>query len=307
MGGIARRPGLHEQLPRAAEPAPTAQNSSSLSTRARRPQRPRSRQRRRRSSVHAATVDPRQVAHVVGGVLDPPTLIRRRRRQDGGGGVGCIVVSSEQAPPSTTSAVNATATASHRHLGHRAMRPAMLNVMPIRILLDCDPGHDDVVAIVAAPGTPSWLASRRWPASAPSTARRTTLASCAPCSGFHARAAGAIRPLLAEPHPAAARARRERDRRCRPAGPASQVPTATTRSGFIVDTCSQEGLWLVPTGPLTNIALAMPAALDLLSRMAGVSLMGGGSFPATARRSPSSTSGLIRKRRRWCSHRECRS
>ena len=49
--------------------------------------------------------------------------------------------------------------------------------------------------------------------------------------------------------------------------------------GFIVDTCrAEEGLWLVPTGPLTNIALAMRAAPDLSERVAGVSLMGGGSF-----------------------------
>jgi inosine-uridine nucleoside N-ribohydrolase len=49
--------------------------------------------------------------------------------------------------------------------------------------------------------------------------------------------------------------------------------------GFIIDTCrATEGLWLVPTGPLTNIALALRAAPDLAHRIAGISLMGGGSF-----------------------------
>jgi inosine-uridine nucleoside N-ribohydrolase len=37
-------------------------------------------------------------------------------------------------------------------------------------------------------------------------------------------------------------------------------------------------VWLVPTGPLTNIALALRAAPDLAGRIAGISLMGGGTF-----------------------------
>ncbi|MGA0877821.1 MAG: nucleoside hydrolase, partial [Ilumatobacteraceae bacterium] len=39
-----------------------------------------------------------------------------------------------------------------------------------------------------------------------------------------------------------------------------------------------EGLWLVPTGPLTNIALALRLAPDIARRIAGISLMGGGTF-----------------------------
>jgi inosine-uridine nucleoside N-ribohydrolase len=49
--------------------------------------------------------------------------------------------------------------------------------------------------------------------------------------------------------------------------------------GFIIDTCrTTEGVWLVPTGPLTNIALALRSAPDIAHRIAGISLMGGGSF-----------------------------
>ncbi|MFM9112613.1 MAG: nucleoside hydrolase, partial [Actinomycetota bacterium] len=48
---------------------------------------------------------------------------------------------------------------------------------------------------------------------------------------------------------------------------------------YIIDACrTTEGLWLVPTGPLTNIALALRAAPDIAERIAGISLMGGGSF-----------------------------
>ena len=48
---------------------------------------------------------------------------------------------------------------------------------------------------------------------------------------------------------------------------------------FIVDTCrAVDDVWLVPVGPLTNIALALRAAPDIASRIAGISLMGGGTF-----------------------------
>jgi inosine-uridine nucleoside N-ribohydrolase len=49
--------------------------------------------------------------------------------------------------------------------------------------------------------------------------------------------------------------------------------------GFIIDTCrTVEGVTLVPVGPLTNVALALRAAPDLADRVAGISLMGGGTF-----------------------------
>ena len=55
--------------------------------------------------------------------------------------------------------------------------------------------------------------------------------------------------------------------------------TAPTPSGFIVDTCRRvDGVWLVGVGPLTNIALALRAAPDLAGRIAGISVMGGGTF-----------------------------
>jgi inosine-uridine nucleoside N-ribohydrolase len=49
--------------------------------------------------------------------------------------------------------------------------------------------------------------------------------------------------------------------------------------GFIIDTCrADDDVWLVPTGPQTNIALALRAAPDLVERIAGISFMGGGSY-----------------------------
>jgi inosine-uridine nucleoside N-ribohydrolase len=49
--------------------------------------------------------------------------------------------------------------------------------------------------------------------------------------------------------------------------------------GFIIDTVrANDGVWLIPTGPLTNIALALRAAPDIAARVAGISFMGGGLF-----------------------------
>ena len=48
---------------------------------------------------------------------------------------------------------------------------------------------------------------------------------------------------------------------------------------FIIDTVrANPGVWLVPTGPLTNIALALRVAPDLVDNISGISLMGGGRF-----------------------------
>ena len=48
---------------------------------------------------------------------------------------------------------------------------------------------------------------------------------------------------------------------------------------FIIETCrSNPGLSLVPTGPLTNIALALRSAPDLVDHVGAISLMGGGTF-----------------------------
>ena len=78
--------------------------------------------------------------------------------------------------------------------------------------------------------------------------------------------AGAERPLVAEPkHAGYVHGESGLDGADlpEPSGP----PASTDAVGFIIDTCrANEGTWLVPTGPLTNIALALRAAPDLAGR-----------------------------------------
>lgn len=48
---------------------------------------------------------------------------------------------------------------------------------------------------------------------------------------------------------------------------------------FIIDTARKEdNLWLVATGPLTNVALALSQAPDIAKKLKGISIMGGGTF-----------------------------
>jgi inosine-uridine nucleoside N-ribohydrolase len=164
------------------------------------------------------------------------------------------------------------------------MPRAMLGVMAgddVRppVILDCDPGHDDAVAIVVAATYARLLAITTVAGNAP--LERTT---------YNARVvrqllgvdvpvhSGAQRPLVAEPaHAAFVHGESGLD------GASLPVPDrpldGTDAVEVIVDTCRrEEGTWIVAVGPLTNVALALRAAPDLADRLAGISVMGGGRF-----------------------------
>ena len=148
-----------------------------------------------------------------------------------------------------------------------------------RILLDCDPGHDDAIAIVAAARHADLVGI-------------TTVAGTAPLERTTHNAM-VMRDLLAIDVPVHAGSHRPlvNDPRSSPSihGASGldgvELPDPTTpldgtdAVGFIIETCrATEGVWLVPVGPLTNIALALRAAPDIATRIAGISLMGGGTF-----------------------------
>ena len=153
------------------------------------------------------------------------------------------------------------------------------NTAPVSILLDCDPGHDDVVAILVAARFARLLGITTVAGNAPLD--KTTYNACVARDMLDLGVpvhSGAVRPLLDEPHPAEfVHGASGLDGADLPAP--KRGPDSDDAVGFIVDTCrANPGLWLVPTGPLTNIALALRAAPDLVDHIAGISLMGGGSF-----------------------------
>ena len=147
------------------------------------------------------------------------------------------------------------------------------------IILDCDPGHDDVIAIVVAAHCCDLLGITTVAGNAPLD--RTTFNACVMRDALALDTtvhAGAERPLVAEPKFAGfvhGESGLDGAELPPPAGGADGDDAV----GFIIETCrANPGAWLVPTGPLTNIALAMRSAPDLTAHIAGVSLMGGGTF-----------------------------
>ena len=150
--------------------------------------------------------------------------------------------------------------------------------MSIPAILDCDTGHDDAMAILLAARTLDLRGVTTVHGNA--TLENTTINTCK------------VLELADLTHiPVAAGAERPRKRRISHApgvhgitgmdGPdlplPSLRPVAETALELIARTAAEvEGLHLVATGPLTNVAAALEAGGGkLASRIAGISLMGG--------------------------------
>lgn len=145
-----------------------------------------------------------------------------------------------------------------------------------RLILDCDPGVDDAAALVLAAHFADLVGVTTVGGNAPLRDVTNNALLAAQIFGIDVEVhAGAERPLVAEPMNAP-----EIHGEYGFAGPdlpeLSRAPTSNDAVGWLIETIrGEEGLWLVPTGPLTNIALALRAAPDLAHRLAGISFMGG--------------------------------
>lgn len=144
------------------------------------------------------------------------------------------------------------------------------------VVIDCDPGHDDAVAILLAAVHAEivGITTVSGNASVADTTRNALVMAQLLQLDVDVHA-GSPRPLLAEPvwapgvHGASGLD-----------GPV--VPTLQRQAagddavGFLVDASRRhDGLWLVATGPLTNVALAMRTDPGFAGRLAGITLMGG--------------------------------
>ena len=154
--------------------------------------------------------------------------------------------------------------------------------MPTKIILDCDPGHDDAMAMLLAWGSPEIDLIGVTTVGGNQTIDKVTrnALAIARVAGIHGIpfAKGAAHPLL------------------RPVEVAEEIHGASGLDGpvlpepdleldprpaaqFIVDTvmAAEPGtITLVPTGPLTNIALAVRLEPAIVDRVREVVLMGGG-------------------------------
>ena len=149
-----------------------------------------------------------------------------------------------------------------------------------RIILDCDPGHDDALALLLAVKHCDLLGVTTVSGNAPLTDTTRNALLTLQIAGFDAPVhAGAARPLIAEAQHAP-----DIHGESGLGGPIlpelTRKPASHDAVRFIIDTVRRtDDVWLVAVGPLTNVALALREAPDIAARLAGISIMGGSTGP----------------------------
>ena len=152
--------------------------------------------------------------------------------------------------------------------------------MTVPVLIDCDPGHDDAIALLLAVASPEIDVLGVTTVCGNSTLDKTT-ANAIRVLEFVDRgdvpvAAGADRPLVREAFVADVRPRGERHGRADAAGAAGAARGGArrrlprrTHSGLA------RAVTLVPVGPLTNVALLLARHPGAAQRLDRIVLMGG--------------------------------
>ncbi|HEC8325418.1 TPA: nucleoside hydrolase [Providencia rettgeri] len=154
--------------------------------------------------------------------------------------------------------------------------------MSKKIILDCDPGHDDAIALLLAYGNPDIELLAVTTVAGNQTLKKVThnalaIAEMAKITGVPF-AAGSVRPLVREIEVAP-----DIHGESGLDGPVLPTPTLTLDErhavSLIIETIMShppKTVTLVPTGALTNIALAARLEPRIVERVKEVVLMGGG-------------------------------
>ncbi len=150
----------------------------------------------------------------------------------------------------------------------------------VPVLLDCDPGHDDAIALLLALASPEVELLGVTTVAGNQTLAKTT-ANAFRVLEFVGRgdvpvAAGADRPLVREPF-VAAYVHGESGLDGPDLPPPRGAPVATHAVDFLAERvlASSEPVTLVATGPLTNVALFLARHPEPAARPARIVLMGG--------------------------------
>lgn len=157
----------------------------------------------------------------------------------------------------------------------------MATAMPIPILIDCDPGHDDAIAILLALANPERLDVLGITTVGGNQALDKITDNALKLLSFVGRdvpvAKGAKGPILGELRTGEeAHGDSGMDGPVLP--PSRFAPLGRRAVEFMAETIrsSDRPVTLVPIGPLTNIALLLVAYPDVKEKIERISLMGGG-------------------------------
>src|SRR5437762_2060123 len=150
--------------------------------------------------------------------------------------------------------------------------------MTTPFILDCDPGHDDAIALLLALGSPELELVGVTTVSGNQTLEKTTANAIRVLDHLGRTdipvAAGAPRPLVRERY-VADYVHGETGLDGPELPPPAREPVPGHAIDFIGARASEAPLTLVPTGPLTNIALFLARYPELQDRIERVVLMGG--------------------------------
>ncbi|RSS82274.1 nucleoside hydrolase [Streptomyces sp. WAC06614] len=152
--------------------------------------------------------------------------------------------------------------------------------MPVPIIIDCDPGHDDALAILLAAGDPAVDLLAVTTVAGNQTVEKTTLnarrvLTVAGVSGVPV-AAGCAKPLVQELRVAAdVHGASGLDGPRFPEPTVEAVPEHAVELLHRILTEHPEPVTLVPTAPLTNIALLLTRYPEVMGRIKEIVLMGG--------------------------------
>jgi inosine-uridine nucleoside N-ribohydrolase len=148
------------------------------------------------------------------------------------------------------------------------------------VILDCDPGHDDAIALLLALGSPELRLLGVTTVSGNQTLEKTTANAIRVLDhvgrGEVPVAAGAPRPLIRERHTAA-----EVHGESGLDGPSLPPPSRDPEPAHAIDWIAgavadcDEPVTLIATGPLTNVALLLARYPELESELERIVLMGG--------------------------------
>ena len=143
-----------------------------------------------------------------------------------------------------------------------------------RVIIDCDPGHDDAVALMLAHRHAEVLGISTVSGNAPLAATTANALMVTALLDVDTPVhAGAARPLAGEPrHAQVVHGRSGLDG-------VARVEHRRTVAGddaveFLLDAPDPD-VWIIALGPLTNLALAIDRDPSWVHRIAGISIMGG--------------------------------